>query len=418
MGIKSCKGGDFVAGVLGIYVHIPFCAQKCDYCDFYSMSADELRMEDYHKALLTQIKQMAATLRGQQVDTIYFGGGTPSYYGERRLREVLLMLQKQLSVCRTPEITVECNPDSVDKKSLIRLRKAGVNRISLGMQTADEEQLQALGRIHSMEQVEQAVREIREAKIENLSLDLMLGVPGQTMESLQETVRKAISLEPDHISAYGLKLEEGTPLQRRVEEGEQLPDDDLQADMYLWTVEQLRATGYRQYELSNFAKTGRESRHNLKYWMGRDYIGFGPGAHSDFGGRRYAYARDLDEYIRGVLMGTLVPEEEGVISKVERAREYLMLRLRTLRGIEEWEYRREFTMNFEPLEQRMELFESRGWMRQSGRRWHCTPEGFLLSNQLIGELLEVQGQTVVPESGHRGGRLRFWDKETTAMVDE
>lgn len=406
-----------MAGVLGIYVHIPFCQKKCDYCDFYSLPGDELQMEVYHKALLMQIKQMTAALRGRQVDTIYFGGGTPSYYGERRLREILLTLQRNLSVCRTPEITVECNPDSVEKKTLIRLRKAGVNRVSLGMQTADNEQLAALGRIHDMNQVENAVQEIREAKIENLSLDLMLGIPGQTMESLQKTVRKAISLDPDHISAYGLKVEEGTLLHHRVEEGEAIPDDDLQADMYLWTVEHLRSVGYRQYELSNFAKTGKESRHNLKYWMGREYVGFGPGAHSDFDGRRYANKRDLDAYIQSALVGETALDEEEEITKLERAREYLILRLRTLRGIEEWEYRREFYMNFEPLEQRMELFESRGWMRQSGRRWHFTPAGFLLSNQLIGELLEVQGQTALHEGGKPGARLRFWDKKTGCIID-
>lgn len=379
--------------VLGIYVHIPFCRSKCDYCDFYSLSGQEHWMDAYQKALLTHIKETAARLKGYQVDTIYFGGGTPSFYEEKRLTDLLSSIRKHFSVSKTPEITLECNPDSVDQKSMSRLRKAGFNRISLGMQSANSLELKALSRPHNYNQVEDAVRIVREAKIENLSLDLIYGLPGQTMESWQETLEKAIALEPDHLSAYGLKLEDGTPLATRVEQGEILPDDDLQADMYLWLTKQLPKVGYRQYEVSNFAKTGKESRHNLKYWMGREYVGFGPGAHSDFGGRRYSFRKDLEGYINSVLAGGNLLEELEEISKQERAKEYLMLRMRTLRGIEEWEYRREFYMNFEPIQRKLELFESRGWAAQSGHRWHFTPEGFLVSNQLILELLESQGKT-------------------------
>lgn len=378
--------------VLGIYVHIPFCRSKCDYCDFYSLPGKEQWMDNYQKALLTHIKDTAARLKNYQIDTIYFGGGTPSYYGEKRLNELLSALRKYFSVSKTPEITLECNPDSVDTKSIIRLRKAGFNRISLGMQSSDSIQLQALNRPHNFKQVEEAVKIIREARIDNLSLDLMYGLPGQTMESWQETLEQAIALEPEHLSAYGLKLEDGTPLAIRATLGEDLPDDDLQADMYLWLAKRLPKAGYRQYEVSNFAKTGKESRHNLKYWMGREYVGFGPGAHSDFGGRRYSFRKDLERYIGGVITGGDLLEELEEISKQERAKEYLMLRMRTLRGIEEWEYRREFYMNFEPIQRKLEHFESRGWATQSGHRWHFTPEGFLLSNQLILALLERQGK--------------------------
>lgn len=377
--------------VLGIYVHIPFCCSKCDYCDFYSLAGRESWMDLYQKALIAQIKAMAPRLRGYQVDTIYFGGGTPSYYGEKRLREVLVALRRQLTVCRTPEITLECNPESVDKKSMLRLRRAGFNRISLGMQSADDGELQDLHRPHSFAQVVGAVGAIREAKIDNLSLDLIYGLPGQTMEGWKATLERAIVLEPEHLSAYGLKVEEGTILASRVERGEKLPDDDLQADMYLYLTDRLKGAGYRQYEISNFSKTGRESRHNLKYWMGREYVGFGPGAHSDFGGQRFSCCRDLEGYIAGVQRSDSVIDDIREISKAERAQEYLMLRLRTRRGIEEWEYRREFTLNFEPIQRKLEQFEARGLAVQSGHRWALTPEGFLVSNTLIGELLDSQG---------------------------
>lgn len=383
-----------MAGVLGLYVHIPFCKSKCDYCDFYSLPGQESRMDLYQKALLAQMKATLPLLKGHPVDTIYFGGGTPSYYGEKRLRELLSYLQRHLTVSRHAEITVECNPDSVDLRSMVRLRKAGVNRISLGMQSAAPCELRGIHRIHTTEQAAQAVADIRAAKITNLSLDLIYGLPEQTMESWMETLETAVALRPEHISCYGLKVEKGTPLFRRVELGEVLPDDDQQADRYLAAVEFLQRHGYRQYEISNFAKTGCESRHNLKYWMGREYVGFGPGAHSYFGGKRYSVCRDLDAFLCSVPNDDGLLEENQLIDGQERAKEYLLLQMRTLRGIEEWEYRRSFGLNFEPISHKLEFFEEHHWTEQTGHRWHFTPEGFLLSNVLIGELLEAQSDTL------------------------
>lgn len=210
------------------------------------------------------------------------------------------------------------------------------------------------------------------------------------MESWRKSVEAALSLKPEHLSCYGLKVEPGTPLDGRVMRGEQLPDDDLQADMYLWMVDRLAQAGYPQYEISNFARPGCQSRHNLKYWLGKPYIGFGPGAHSDFGGRRYSFVRDLDRYITGILEGGRVIDGSELIPRRERSGEYLMLRLRTVRGIEEWEYRREYSMNFDPLEQKLEEYERQGWAVKKDRRWHLTPQGFLVSNQLIGDLLILQ----------------------------
>ena len=382
---------------LGIYIHIPFCRSKCDYCDFYSLAGREDRMDQYQKALLAHIKETAPFAKGYQVDTVYFGGGTPSWYGAKRLSELLAAVRRRFLVARDVEVTVEANPDSVDRKMLLLLRRAGVNRLSLGVQSACDRELAAIHRPHNFAQVRAAVDAARGAKIKNLSLDLIYGLPGQDEASWRETLEKALALKPEHLSCYGLKVEEGTPLWTRVAQGEPLPDDDAQADCYLWTVERLGQAGFRQYEISNFARSGFQSRHNLKYWMGKPYIGLGPGAHSDFGGRRYSFKRDLDAYIDGVLGGDAIVEESELIPKRERGGEYLMLRMRTARGIEEWEYRREYYMNFEPIEQKLAEFEHQGWVARQDRRWHFTTKGFLLSNQLIGALLEAQEKASLSE---------------------
>ena len=381
-----------MADKLGIYIHIPFCRSKCDYCDFYSLAGRDDRMDQYQKALLSHIKETAPLAQDFPVDTIYIGGGTPSYYGAKRLKELLGVIRKLYKVEKDAEVTVECNPDSVDVKSLKILRKAGVNRLSMGMQSANACELERIHRIHTPQQVNEAATAARKAGFTNLSLDLIYGLPGQTMDSWKATVEHALSLIPQHLSCYGLKVEEGTPLAARVAQGEILPDDDQQADLYLWTVGRLERAGYPQYEISNFAKPGFASRHNLRYWLTQPYIGFGPGAHSDFGGRRYSFVQDLDAYIQGVLQGGDIIDESEIIPKRERCGEYLMLRLRTVQGLNEQEYRSTYFMDFAPLQARLEQFRAQGWAEQTDGRWHFTPKGFLLSNQLIGDLLERQEQ--------------------------
>ena len=379
-----------MAEKLGLYIHIPFCKAKCDYCDFYSLPDREEAMDLYLKALVTHLKETAPLTKGWKVDTVYIGGGTPSYFGAKRIGKLLGEVRRRFDVTRDAEITCEANPESADRKFLTSVRRSGVNRLSLGMQSASDAELQAVHRLHDFQQVTQAVAACKKAKIKNLSLDLIYGLPGQSIESWKKSLEAALALEPQHLSCYGLKVEPGTALDGRVTRGEILPDDDTQADMYLWTVERLEQAGYPQYEISNFARPGYQSRHNLKYWMGRPYLGFGPGAHSDFGGRRYSFVRDLDRYIRGILGGGSVIDESDIVPHRERGGEYLMLRLRTTRGIEEWEYRREFSMNFDPLEQKLEEYERQGWAMKRDRRWHLTPKGFLVSNQLIGDLLSIQ----------------------------
>ena len=376
---------------LGLYIHIPFCRSKCDYCDFYSLPGREDVMDGYLKALSAHIAETAPLVRDHVVDTIYFGGGTPSYFGQKRLVELLKLLRKKFKVKPDAEVTLEANPDSVDAKSLTALRRSGVNRLSLGMQSADDGELAALHRPHTFRQVQDAVAAARKANLKNLSLDLIFGLPGQTLEKWRSNLEAAIALEPEHLSCYGLTVEPGTPLGRRAAAGAvQLPGDDVQADCYLWTVERLEQAGYHQYEISNFAKPGRQSRHNMKYWMGREYLGFGPGAHSNIGTRRYAFIRDLDGYIQGVTEGTRLLSELEEIPDRERSEEYLMLRLRTSYGIEEWEYRREYYRNFDPLAAKLSEYEQQGLCMRSDRRWRLTPRGFLLSNQIIAELLSLQ----------------------------
>ena len=377
-----------MATTYGVYIHIPFCKSKCDYCDFYSLAGREEEMDHYQKALIAQLRSFAPRLKGRVADTIYFGGGTPSYYGEKRLRELLVLIQRVFTVSRQAEITVECNPDSVDWRSIARLRRAGVNRISLGAQTADPQQLRCLHRIHSTRQVVQAVADIRRAKITNLSLDLIYGLPDQDMASWLDTLNKAISLAPEHLSCYGLKVEEGTPLARQAELGLALPDGDDQADFYLAAVDRLRQAGYHQYEISNFSKPGKESRHNLKYWRMEEYAGFGPGAHSDFGGVRYGYVRDIDSYIAG----RLVLSESETDSTLARDYEYVMLSLRTAAGIDRQTFEKRYRQRFQPMEALFEQYEKAGLASRTEGGWHLTPKGFLVSNSIIAALQEALAQ--------------------------
>ena len=377
---------------LGLYIHVPFCKQKCIYCDFYSLPHQESRMDDYTAAVCAHLTETAPFAAGHCVDTVYIGGGTPTYLGPDRLGKILKTVHKKYRVAKDAEITLEANPDSAgDWKILRALRRAGVNRVSLGMQSACDAELSAIGRVHTQAQTAAAVEAVRRAGIKNLSLDLIYGLPDQTPERWQENLSAAVALEPEHLSCYGLKVEEGTPLfQRR--EAYNLPGDDAQADMYLYTVEFLERMGYVQYEISNFARPGMESRHNLKYWHLDEYAGFGPGAHSDFGGVRYAYARDLDAYIRGVATGAPMLSESERIPPLDRDTEYVMLGLRLREGLDPKEFERRFRRRFNCFGPFLEQCRQNGYACEEEGRWHLTPKGFLVSNQIIGGMLDALAQ--------------------------
>ena len=378
---------------LGIYVHIPFCASKCEYCDFYSLrDQPESVMDSYLDVICRHIQETGALAPEYEVDTVYFGGGTPTHFGAEGLAEILTQIRRSFDVSDSAEITFEANPESVTDALLKRLRAEGFNRVSLGIQCDDDEILAKIGRPHTYEQAVNAYDRIRHFGFQNVSVDLMYGLPGQSLGAWQQTLENVLTLHPEHISCYGLKVEEGTPLYGYQEYAD-LADDDTQADMYLSGVEILKEHGYRQYEISNFARRGKVSRHNLKYWMGMEYIGFGPDASSDFAGKRYSYVRSLPEYIAGIRNGGQIIRELNQIPTRERAGEYVMMRLRTIGGINRQEYESAFLLPFDPLEQLLQRNEQHGLARFENGRWHLTPRGFLVSNSIISDLLIAQEES-------------------------
>ena len=376
---------------LGIYVHVPFCRSKCEYCDFYSIPgarSGEL-MDKYLAAVLAHIRESAPSAAGYEVDTVYFGGGTPSFFGAAGLSRIFAEIDRRFDVSRDAEVTLEANPDSVTLPMLMRLRRAGFNRISIGVQTDVDEQLKAIGRPHNYKQAQQAVSLARRAGFDNVSVDLMFGLPNQSREQWMQTLRNVIDLKADHISCYGLKVEPGTPLYD-YKDCANLPDDDAQADMYFYAVETLESFGYHQYEISNFARDGFVCRHNMKYGVGDEYLGFGPCAASDFAGKRFTIEANLEKYIKGIAEKGIVLSECESVPLRERAGEYLMLRLRTVDGVEEGEYTRSFLLPFAPIEKRLQELQKDGLAVLENGRWHLTPKGFMLSNPILIDLLDRQ----------------------------
>ena len=375
---------------LGIYIHIPFCASKCSYCDFYSLQGCDYLMPEYQEALLDHIAESSHSIKKYQVDSIYFGGGTPSFYGADKIVEILDELKLNGNVRLDAEITIECNPDSISLTALKFLREQGVNRLSIGIQATDNNLLKLIGRRHNYMQAQKAVQDARRAGFDNISVDLMYGLPSQTKTDWAETLAQIVTLHPEHISCYGLKLEPGTRMYKEYYDSPILPDDDEQADMYSYAAEMLERYGYKQYEISNFAAPGYESKHNLKYWNMEDYMSFGPGAHSSIGNLRYSFVKDLKQYIYGVNKKISIIDEYEQIDPPERAVEYVMLGMRTSRGISEYDYRTRCQCDWKPVLRCLEAFREKGWVEKTEDRWHFTVPGFLISNTLIGIILETQ----------------------------
>ena len=376
---------------LGIYIHIPFCASKCGYCDFYSLAGCEGLMPAYHDALLEHLDESGPSIKKYEVDTIYFGGGTPSFYGADRICELFNAVKMNGNVRLDAEVTVEVNPDSISLNALRLLRGEGVNRLSIGVQATDNNLLKVIGRRHNFQQAQKAVENARAAGFDNVSVDLMYGLPSQTKSDWAETLARTLELHPEHISCYALKLEPGTPMYDAYRNSPVLPDDDEQADMYCYAAEMLSRYGYRQYEISNFCVPGFESRHNLKYWQLDDYMGFGPGAHSSVGKLRYSFIKDLRRYISGVQRKLSITDEYQVVDPLERAVEYIMLGMRTTHGISEEDYHIRCQSDWRPIGRTLQAFRDKGWTElEEDGRWHFTVPGFLISNTLIGILLEAQ----------------------------
>lgn len=378
---------------LGIYVHVPFCRSKCQYCDFYSLTTkDDKVIDGYLDAICAHIKEAGALAPAYKVDTIYFGGGTPSFFGADGMATILTTIRRNFDVDNNAEITFEANPDSISDKLLHRLRAEGFNRVSLGVQCDDDEILKKLGRPHTYAQAVTAFQRIRKAGYRNTSIDLIYGLPGQTLRSWQETLENVLRLNPEHISCYGLKVEEGTPLYE-YRDMVNLPSDDDQADMYLAAVEALAERGFRQYEISNFCRKGMYSRHNMKYWTGGEYLGFGPSASSDFAGKRFTLVRSVQAYIDGIRGNGEVMEDVQEIPLRERAGEYLMLRLRTSTGISAEEYEKMFLLSFDPIEDILKKHRGLYTARNEEGRWRLTAKGFLISNSIITDLLIAQDES-------------------------
>ena len=379
---------------LGIYVHVPFCRSKCAYCDFYSLTTkDDKIVDGYLDAICAHIKESGSLAPGYRVDTIYFGGGTPTFFGADGMATILTTIRRNFDVDNNAEITFEANPDSISDRLLHRLHAEGFNRVSLGVQTDDDEILKTIGRPHNYAQAVTAIDRIKRAGFKNLSLDLIYGLPGQTLRGWEDTLDHVLRQNPDHISCYGLKLEPGTPLYEYRDQYD-IPSDDDQADMYLTAVENLESRGYRQYEISNFCKRGMFSRHNMKYWTGGEYLGFGPSASSDFAGKRFTLVRDVQTYMNGILRGGEVMEDVQEIPLRERAGEYLMLRLRTSSGISRQEYEKMFLLPFDPIEEVMKKYRGIYTARTDQGRWRLNAKGFLISNSIISDLLIIQDDSL------------------------
>ena len=366
---------------LGLYLHIPFCVAKCGYCDFYSVTDAGLQ-KAYVAALLKHIREYGAVCGGYTVDTVYLGGGTPSCLGAKALDRILQEVKSKFSLDPDAEITVECNPESVDKKLLDGLKKRGGNRLSIGVQSAHDEELKRIGRIHTFEQAKQAVDLARARGFDNLSLDLMYGLPGQTQQMFLDSVEQVLALGPRHLSCYGLKLEPRTKMGR---EAPVLPEDDAQADTYLAMCELLRKNGFEHYEISNFAKPGFRSRHNCKYWDLSEYLGLGPGAHSFMNGRRFAFARDIKAYING----EDILRDEDEVATFQRQGEYLMVRLRTADGIDFLDLEQRYNIDSTPYEEAFRSLMGQELVSHSGGRWRLTEKGFLVSNSIINLIVEA-----------------------------
>lgn len=365
---------------IGLYIHIPFCLSKCPYCDFYSLKYEEDTAQKYIESVIRALEN--PKINGRNLNSIYFGGGTPVLLGEKLL-DILQAVRKNFSVQSDCEITLEANPAAMGLSTLQKLHDGGFNRISIGVQSASDGELARLGRRHNFSQAIESVQMSQQAGFQNVSVDLMLGTPNQTKESITSFIETFSELSVQHISGYLLKIEQGTPFAKQHIE-RICPDEDSSVEMYLHTVEQMKKHGFQQYEISNFAKPGFESRHNLKYWHCEEYIGIGPAAHSFLGGKRFYFPRNLQAFVENEDPWSLV-YEDGEGGDVF---EYAMLRLRLTEGISLADLKQRFAVDTEPVKNKAEFLQKHGLLQFDGDRIVLTPKGFLVSNSIIVDLLE------------------------------
>lgn len=391
---------------LGIYIHIPFCIKKCDYCDFLSAPTDAYTRQFYIRMLKKEIELSKNKMAGYVVDTVFIGGGTPSIIEGKDIADILGTLKCNCKISDDVEITIECNPGTVTAEKLQYYKNSGINRLSIGLQSANDNELKSIGRIHNYEQFLQSYHLARETGFNNINIDIMSALPGQSEISYKETLEKVISLNPEHISAYSLIVEKGTRLHRRVEGAKAkgvniLPDEDVERKMYYMTKTVLQKGGYCQYEISNYSKRGFECRHNVGYWKRKDYLGFGIGAASLYKEERYNNISDLEKYISKVYSRNTdesiisankilneIEENQQKLTVQEQMEEFMFLGLRMIEGVSTEDFERKFSVGYDDVygEITAKLVEQRLLIRDNNMI-KLTQRGIDVSNHVMAEFL-------------------------------
>ena len=376
---------------LGVYIHYPFCERKCRYCDFCSSVGTWQEQNWYVRKLESEIQVFRALGNQYRIRTIFFGGGTPSLMDPLQMMRILLMLRDHFQVAEGVEITVECNPGTLTKEKLSDYLPLGINRLSIGLQSAHDEELKLLGRIHTWKEFLKNYETARELGFRNINVDLMQSLPGQSLESWQDTLGKVADLAPEHISAYALTLEEGTPfgqIYSTPEGRKQLPDEYTDRAMYHYTRKFLEGKGYHRYEISNYARDGFECRHNITYWTGGEYIGFGQSGASYLGGKRFANSRDPKEYRLQIPEAYARFKAQEPQSRQEAMEEFMFLGLRMTAGISEQEFERRFDASFQQVYgQTADHLAAQGLLTRKNGRVALTEFGVDVSNRVLSEFL-------------------------------
>ena len=335
---------------LGIYIHIPFCKQKCYYCDFVSYANKEEKIQEYIKCLQKEIGIESEKYKNEEyeITTIYIGGGTPSFIDASYIERIINTIKQNYKLYENPEITIEINPGTINEEKIKKYKDIGINRISIGLQTTKDNLLKQIGRIHTYEEFLNCYKIVKKIGIDNINVDLMLGLPNQTLEDLKESLIEVINLKPNHISLYSLILEENTILEKMVSQNmTKLPEEDLEREMYWTTKNILEENGYIHYEISNFSKKGYESKHNLNCWGQKEYLGFGVAAHSYIKNRRYCNTNNIEDYIKNIQNGKILNNRTicEIQNKIEEQKEYMLLGLRKIQGIDIQEFKNKFIDN-------------------------------------------------------------------------
>ena len=376
--------------VKGAYIHIPFCDHICYYCDFNKYFLKNQPVNEYLAALDKEIAQAVEKTKPMPLQTIFVGGGTPTALDEKQMAYFLERVRWHLNPNgKVMEWTMEANPENMNKDKLLLMNEAGVNRLSIGVQTFNDHLLKSIGRAHDRLTVHKAIEEARRAGFQNLSIDLMFGLPEQTKEDLISSLNEAIALDPEHISIYSLQVEPRTIFYHRMKKGTlKLPDQDLEADMYEFIIDFLEAHGYKQYEISNFAKPGYESRHNLLYWDNEEYYGFGAGAHGYINGERVVNAGAVKGYIRRVEETGHAIVESHPVTRQERIEEELFLGLRKLSGVSKDHFYMKFGQSLHDIyDKQLQFLKNKGWIVEDDEKISLTREGLLLGNEVFQEFL-------------------------------